>query len=615
MKIQEKVVLAQIPLGVIIAIMGILFVFTIGHIGANTSDIVTSNYRSIIALQKMRQSLDGFDNIVWRLISRNYSSKGEIQYMMRNYSEEFETQLNIQKTNVAIYGELESTEHLEEKWQEYKRALDEFVNLGLDKAYVGSAMYQEKLRPKHNSLRDSIHVLTDLNQDDIYYRSEGVSEMISNVSTVMMTFAVAAFFTGLLISALLTNKIMLPLRTLTNLVREITDGRMGVRLNIQGDDEVAELGREFNLMASNLEQYRHSSIGELVRAKLFLQVAIDTLPDPLLIVNQIGRTININSTSRKEFGYIDDPYNGFEDFLEKVPYVIKQKVDLIIEFCFSNPNQPIPKDLTKPILASYNHKLTEFIPIVQPILEPTIGVIAIAIILRNITNIDVKGYIKADKFVSLTHELLLPLNSVHIAIHTCLEKVLGDLNLKQEEFLTSARNDCFRIKKMITNLQDLDKLEDITQTSEKREESIKEIISESAKSMEVISTSKNVNIETELSLLFDKIYCNKEQLQLVFNNLLDNAIQHSEVGDTVNIRLQEKENEISCLIHNRGSYIPAEYHARVFDKFFKMPNEDSRRDGLGLYLAKKIIEQHGGKIGVRSSKRLGTTFWVKLPKI
>ncbi len=615
MKIQEKVVLAQIPLGIIIAIMGLLFVFTIGQIGTNTSDILTSNYRSIIALQKMRQALDGFDGIAWKLMSKEYSSKGEIFYMMRNYNEEFETQLNIQKTNVAISGELESTEYLETKWREYKKALDEFVKVSLETSYVGNTMYRERLRPKDMALKDSIRVLAYLNQDDIYYRSEGISEMISNVSRVMMAFTVAAFFTGLLISALLTNKIMAPLRILTNLIREITEGRMGVRLNVQGNDEVAELGKEFNLMASNLEQYRHSSIGELVRAKLFLQVAIDTLPDPLLIVNQIGKTLNLNSTSRKEFDYIDDNYNGFEDFLEKIPYVIKQKIDAIVEFCFSNPNQELPKDLTKPIIVSYNHKLTEFIPIVQPIFEPTIGVIAVAIILRNITNIDVKGYIKADKFVSLTHDLLLPLNSVHIAIHTCLEGILGDLNLKQEEFLTSARNDCFRIKKMITNLQDLDKLEDITQTSEMHEESIKEILAESARSMDIISSSKNVKIETELSLLFDKIYCNKDQLQLVFNNLLDNAIQHSEVGDSVSIRLQEKEKEISCLIHNRGSYIPAEYHARIFDKFFQIPHEESKRDGLGLYLAKKIIEQHGGKIGVRSSKRLGTTFWVKLPKV
>ncbi len=614
MKIQEKVVLAQLPLGIIIAVMGLLFVFTISKIGTNTNDILTSNYRSVIALQKMRQATDGLDNTVWRLMSRSYTAKGEIQYMIQNYTEEFESQLNIQKTNVVISGELESTEFLETKWLEYKAALNQFVKQGLSEGYIGSSLYQEMVKPKLNALRDSIHVLTDLNQDDIYYRSEGVSEMISNVSTVMMIFAFAAFFTGLLISALLTNRIMSPLGTMTDLIRQITEGRMGVRLNVSGNDEVAELGREFNLMATNLEQYRHSSIGELVRAKLFLQVAIDTLPDPLIIVNQIGKTLNLNSTSRKEFSYEENQYLGFEDFLENVPYVIKQRVDSIIEFCFSNPNTQTPKELTKPIIASYNHKLTEFVPIVQPILEPTIGVIAVAIILRNITNIDVKGYIKADKFVSLTHDLLLPLNSVHLAIHSCLEKVIGDLNSRQEEFLSAARNDCFRIKKMITNLQDLDRLEDITQTTEKKEESIKEIINESAKSMDVISASKNVTIDVELSLLFDKVYCNKEQLKLVFNNLIDNAIHHSAVGDTVNIRLQEKDNEVSCLIHNRGSYIPAEYHARIFDKFFQMPNEDSKRDGLGLYLAKKIVEQHNGKIGVRSSKRLGTTFWVKLTK-
>jgi NtrC-family two-component system sensor histidine kinase KinB len=614
MKLQQKVILAQLPLGLIIAIMGFLFVFTIGHIGSNTNDILVSNYRSIVALQKMRQSLDGFDNTVWRLMTKEYKSKGEILYLIDNYKQEFETQLAVQKSNVVIEGELESTESLEKKWHTYRDSLDEFISAGLTSTYLSHPLYEHKLRPKYTILRDSIHALTDLNQDDIYYRSEGVAEMVSNVSQVMIVFAIAAFMCGVMISGLLTNKIMSPLRGLTDLVRKITEGKMGVRLSVHGNDEVAELGKEFNSMASSLEAYRHSSIGELVRAKLFMQVAIDTLPDPLLIVNQIGKTLNLNKTARKEFDYTDDPEIAFDDFLEKLPYVIKQRTDQIIEFIFTNPNAQIPKELTKPIIASYNYKLVEFVPIIQPISEPTIGVIAAAIIFRNITNIDVKGYIKADKFVSLTHELLLPLNSIHIALHTCLEKIVGDINPKQEEFLSAARNDCFRIKKMITSLQDLDKLEDITQNTEKAQVSLTDIINESTKAMEVIAASKNVKIEFELALLFDKVYGNRDQLKLVFNNLIDNAIHHSPIGDVMTIKLQEKDKEIMCLVHNRGSYIPAEYHGRVFDKFFQMPSDNSHRDGLGLYIAKNIIEQHNGKIGVRSSQRLGTTFWVKLPK-
>ncbi len=614
MKLQQKVILAQLPLGLIIGIIGFLFVFTIGHIGTNTNDILVSNYKSIVALQKMRQSLDGFDNTVWKLSNRQYNSKGQILYVIDNYTKEFETQLNVQKSNIVIDGELESTVTLENKWIDYKNALDEFVKITLSNPY-NSSSYATEYRIKYTLLRDSIHNLTDLNQDDIYYRSEGVSEMIRSVSKVMIVFAIAAFLIGVLISGLLTSKIMSPLRGLTDLVRQITEGKMGVRLNVQGADEVAELGKEFNSMAKSLEEYRHSSIGELVRAKIFLQVAIDTLPDPLIIVNQIGRTLNLNKTARKEFDYTEDSNDNFDDFLEKLPFVIKERIDQITEYIFSNSGAPLSKDLTRPIIASYNYKLVEFVPLIQPVTEPTIGVIAIAIILRNITNIDVKGYIKADKFVSLTHELLLPLNSIHIAIHTCLERVIGDLNSKQDEFLSSARNDCFRIKKMITSLQDLDKLEDITHNTEKTEISLIEMINDSCKAMEVIANSKNISFDSEFSLLFDKIYGNKEQLKLVFNNLIDNAIHHSPINDKVTIKIQEKDKDITIFIHNRGSYIPAEYHSRVFDKFFQMPDDTSRRDGLGLYIAKNIIEQHNGKIGVRSSQRLGTTFWIKIPKI
>ena len=71
---------------------------------------------------------------------------------------------------------------------------------------------------------------------------------------------------------------------------------------------------------------------------------------------------------------------------------------------------------------------------------------------------------------------------------------------------------------------------------------------------------------------------------------------------------------IKLLIHNGGTVIPNEYKRKIFDKFFQLPGDNSSKDGLGLYICKIIIENYGGRIGVKSSERLGTSFWVMLPK-
>ena len=152
MKLQQKVILAQLPLGLIIAIMGFLFVFTIGHIGSNTNDILVSNYRSIVALQKMRQSLDGFDNTVWRLMTKEYKSKGEILYLIDNYKQGFETQLAVQKSNVVIEGELESTESLESTNPQptVKHTLKEITAQALKQGIKYSEVWSQHKTESHN---------------------------------------------------------------------------------------------------------------------------------------------------------------------------------------------------------------------------------------------------------------------------------------------------------------------------------------------------------------------------------------------------------------------------------------------------------------------------------
>jgi signal transduction histidine kinase len=614
MKLKNKVILTQMPLGIILVLLSLFFIVSISQLSSKSSEVLISNYRSMEAFQKMRTLLEGFNSTTWMLINSEYSSRGEILYLIKNLSEDFEQQINIQKENAMIDGELEFTATMEKKWVKYKNDLDHFVDMGLNNVYLSSKLYDSKLRKSYVELRSSINSLTDLNEDDTYYRSQGITEMTSNITKLMAIFTIAFFLLGVLISAFLTNKIMSPLSELTVLAREIASGRVGFMINVTGEDEVSELSHEFNRMVESLEDYKNSSIGELVRAKLFLQVAIDTLPDPLLIVNSIGKVLNLNNMTKKEFDIVDDFDSNFEDALDLIPFVVKERIDEIIKFVYENPVEPIPNNLLRAIMANYNYKITEFVPLVQPVIDDNLNVMAVAIILRNVSNIDVKGYIKAEKFVSLTHELMIPINSIHIAIHACLERAVGELNPKQEDFLSSARNDCFRIKKMITNLQDVDKLEDITQDLEKSELSIVDIITQSAKEMEVIAASKEIKFELELSLILDKIIGNAEQLRLLFNNLFDNAVHHSPIQSSIKVRLIEKDKKVKCLIHNTGSYIPAEYQNRIFDKFFQIPGENSNRDGLGLYIAKKIVEQHGGNIGVKSSKRLGTTFLVEIPK-
>src|SRR2546425_8632410 len=114
---------------------------------------------------------------------------------------------------------------------------------------------------------------------------------------LLFVAAVAALGLGLLASASLTARALRPLSRLSMAVRRIGEGDLDARAGIEGDDELAEVGRELDTMADRLREYRSSSLGELLQAQQASQAAIDSLPDPVVVLGVDGRVLNVNQSA------------------------------------------------------------------------------------------------------------------------------------------------------------------------------------------------------------------------------------------------------------------------------------------------------------------------------
>src|SRR3989441_11424164 len=117
-------------------------------------------------------------------------------------------------------------------------------------------------------------------------------------SRALLLFATAAAMTlGLLASASLTARALRPLSRLSMAVRRIGEGDLEARADIEGEDELAEVGHELDTMADRLREYRSSSLGELLQAQQASQAAIDSLPDPVVVLGVDGRVLNVNQSA------------------------------------------------------------------------------------------------------------------------------------------------------------------------------------------------------------------------------------------------------------------------------------------------------------------------------
>jgi signal transduction histidine kinase len=140
------------------------------------------------------------------------------------------------------------------------------------------------------------------------------------------------------------------------------------------------------------------------------------------------------------------------------------------------------------------------------------------------------------------------------------------------------------------------------------------IIEKQIEIAKVKAAHKNLNVSLELlEKDLPMITADKDMINRVITNLLDNAIKYTETDGTVTVSLTGKDKEIMFRVADTGPGIPAEYIPYLFDAFYRADSEQ-RGSGLGLAIAKTIVEAHGGKIWVDSTPGKGSTFSFTLPK-
>jgi signal transduction histidine kinase len=142
------------------------------------------------------------------------------------------------------------------------------------------------------------------------------------------------------------------------------------------------------------------------------------------------------------------------------------------------------------------------------------------------------------------------------------------------------------------------------------------IIDEAMLGVEAITKIRNIEVTFKDKKKIPLIFGDPEKLRMVIENLLGNSIKYTTNYGKIEIKLSKKGDFVIFSIKDNGVGIPLEQHGRVFDKFFRSDNivkYQTEGTGLGLYIAKNIIEQLGGKIWFDSVEGLGSIFNFSVP--
>src|SRR4051794_10315434 len=220
-----------------------------------------------------------------------------------------------------------------------------------------------------------------------------------------------------------------------------------------------------------------------------------------------------------------------------------------------------------------------------------------------------------DEFVSVVgHELRTPLTSIRGSLGLMAGGVFGELDEQGKRMLEIAVSNTDRLVRLINDILDIERIEAGQMTMRKVRCQADELVAQAVEAMRGQVETAGVRLDGNADDVLLRV--DVDRIQQTLTNLISNAIKFSSRGDEVRVTAQGLPDAVVFGVADRGRGVPADKHEQIFERFGQVDASDAREKGgtgLGLPIARSIVEQHGGRIWVDSEAGRGATFWFTLP--
>jgi signal transduction histidine kinase len=602
--LRGKLLLAQLPLVVALLAVGIAGGLFLAQLGRSARSILEDNYRSVLAAQRMKESAERLDSAA---LFRVWGRPERAEEVAREHRRRFEAELRVQEGNVTEPGERDATQQLRAAWNDYLARYDEFLRRPA--ATDAGAEYFDVLLPAFLAVKSGADEILLMNQDAMVRKSERTERAAERFVALLVIAALAGFAIALWASASITGRFLRPLSVLAHATRRVGEGDLAARARIEGSDEVARLGADFNAMAERLQKYRDSTLGELLRAQRAAQAAIDSLADPVLVIGIGGALLHANRAAEDALGVT------VERGLAALDPALREAVERARRHVGEGKGAFVPRGLDGAVRFVAAEGERHYLTRAAPVYADEGDLVGTTVILQDVTRLLRFEELRNNLVATVAHEFRTPLTSLRMAIHLLTEQRVGPLSEKQADLVYGAREDCERLQSTVDELLDISRIQAGRIELRAAPVEVEALVSDALEAQRVFAEQRHVALVSEVLPGIAYVRADVDRIQLVFANLLSNAVRHSPEGAAVSIRAFASEAQVRVEVVDHGPGIPKAYHQAIFEKYFQMPGAPAGGAGLGLFIAREIVQAHGGEIGVESEPGKGATFWFTLPRV
>ncbi|SPD73205.1 conserved hypothetical protein [uncultured Desulfobacterium sp.] len=601
--IRQKLMLGFGGLLVVIAAIGVLTMAQIDDLGRAIDVILKENYRSVVACQDMKESIERMDSGVLFTLAGN---EAEGNRLIEAYSPRFRAALDVELNNITLPSEQKRAERIKALFEEYLKSIPGVTQTSLPSQALHTN-YFSTLLPLFLEIKKEAQEIMLMNQNNMSEANNAARRLAAAAHRRMLMAIMFSAFLALLFSYLAQRWILKPINRLTESTKEIRRGNLDLVLEAGSRDEIGMLSESFNEMTSALRQLRKEDMANLMRTRMATQEVFKALPSAVAVLDLEGRVEVSTEAADRYFGL--RPGVIAEDLgYEWLSPLIQKALD---------ENRIIESDTKSNYVQQFiNNREYFFQPMAVPItvgdkgMEPT----GVALILKDVTLVREQQELKSGVLSTVSHQLKTPLTSLRMSIHLLLEEKVGALNEKQIELLVAAREDSERLVGILDNILDLNRIESGRSYVSPESVSPQALVRDAIEPFLAEARDKSVKIANAVPDDLPDVMADIEKIRHVFANLLSNAIRFTSPGGSVTIGAYSESNHLVFFVEDTGSGIPAQYINRLFEPFYRVPGQDEKSGvGLGLAIVKEIIQSHGGEVSAESEIGKGSAFRFTLP--
>jgi NtrC-family two-component system sensor histidine kinase KinB len=439
---------------------------------------------------------------------------------------------------------------------------------------------------------------------------------------VVVIISLLAVLAGVAVAAWLARSVLGPIRELTASVEDIRQGHFDRRVRQTTIDELGHLAAGFNRMAESLAEYRRSSLGELVTAKMTLEATLNALPDAVLVFGPDRTLVARNPPAE---ALLKATRASTATCLDDLPFSDQYRAAIADALAGKTPVTRSP-DFRDTFDVFINEQLRRFLLTAVPIPDFTPGRFGAVAVLDDVTEFARLDELRSELIGVASHELKSPLTSLRMNL-LMLGETTSAMTSRQQELVAAAVRGCEELGLTIEELLDVTRIEAEQLRLNLIPIDVGAVLAATRQALQIRYDDAEVRLVVKSSATPALVRGDPARLGSVFANVLTNALKYSPTGGVVTVQVMSGENTrigdkntVQIAVTDQGPGVPAEFRTRVFEKFFRVEHqpgyrlENVRGTGIGLYLCREIIRAHHGTIVCEpGDDGIGTRIVIALP--